>query len=252
MFSAADLAPQLNRYYAKEVRRRGSPSNVSYARALRPIHKEIVQKEAEKLEKIARDKYIGALKIVDRVFTTGIQGSARPDTLVARRKFRGVELKNWTSLSTRYYRHKQKYFSSSSTSFWRRSGKLKAAYAAFVAAYSTRVRDSTWKSRLLNKPLQKLPKDLIYHYQIDFFFPPPPRGGHFFRDLFLDSFFQGVEKRAVGLPAGGQLDVIGYLEGIGDSTRRRPFISALMANRGQSFIKRYLNKKTPLYKVNFR
>jgi hypothetical protein len=252
MFDEAILSTQLNQFITQQVKKPGSEINRKYARVVKPIHKEIVEKEADKLQEIARRSYISALKTVDRVFASGIQGSRSPSTLLARRQFRGVELKSWSSLSTRYYRHKQRYFSSSSNSFWRRSGKLKSAYASFVAAYSTRVRDSKWKTKLLNPPLRDIPEDWTYHYKIDFFFPAPPKGGHFFKDIFLDSFFEAQERQSQGQPAGGQLDVIGYLEGIGDSTRRRPFISALMANRGGSFRKKYLSEKIPLYEVLFK
>lgn len=236
---------QINKEILEGLQKGKGPVGKSYIEHVEKASMDLVKRVAKSSEKLARAQYKMSLDEVGDALVTGIRGSVNNNTVRARKRFKGITLDNWSALSRKYFVHKRKYFTENSSSFWKRSGKLAAAYKGFSATYKSAVNRSRHKQKLTGIRFRQ--KKVILSYRIDFRFPSPTKGGEFFDAIFLKSFFQQREFSLAGQPAGGGLDLIGYLEGLGDSPRYRPFISRLMSSRGGKFNKdlvRMLNQFT--------
>jgi len=243
-FKSAKVQNQFN----KEIKSRiladlgrakgGGPLVKRYDDHLRKVNDKVMDEAAAKIQVLAADRYGKGLDDVSDALSTGIRGTVAGGTLQARKRFKGIQLKDWQALSKKYYKYKRREYSSTASAFWKRSGKTHAAFRAFAAGHKSGVSRSKNTVKLTNIGFKNNRR--IYRYRIDFRFPSPTRGGEFFDAIFLKSFFQQKEFAMSGQSAGGSLDILGYLEGVSTSSVHRPFISRLMASRGKRFNKELL------------
>jgi len=196
-----------------------------FSEDIQRVSKSLVEKRADEINTLAKLKYKQALDEIGVILSTGIS-TATGNPVPAGKK--------WSAFSPTYFKRKLRETPSTAFFFWRGKGDLSLSYNRFKAGHKGGVTRS--KPGVTILPSGKKFRNKVLRFRLDFSYPVPRRGGIFFEQIFLNSFFSGIPKDVAGLNTGdSDLNKIGFLEGAGSSTRHRPFISELMALRGRQF-----------------
>lgn len=195
------------------------------------ISERIVNRSAEGLAVVVRKDFFAGMTEVGNLLRTGFEGTDDGETVQP-----PDDQPLWKPYAHRYYMRKKKHYSANLTKFWKRSGDLSRAYAAFALRYRTAVLEQkalvTLKSRGFKFRGTRL------RYQIDFNMPEFQPKNESLAALFHKSFFTGLfQPIGPGDLRLNTLAKIGFLEGQSvplSGPRYRPFISKLMALHGQN------------------
>lgn len=202
-----------------------------FASETEKITERLVNRSAEGLAVVVRKDFFAGMTEIGNLLRTGIEGQDDGDTIQP-----PADYPLWKAYNHRYYLRKKKQYPANLSKFWKRSGDLSRAYAAFALRYRTTVLEQKALVSLKSRGFKY--RGTRLRYQIDFRMPDFKPNNKALTKLFIESFFTGlfqpIGPGSLGL---NTLTKIGYLEGtpkrLLTGTRQRSFISSLMAKRGQ-------------------
>lgn len=237
-----------------------SPITRDYENHTARITELFVSKQvAKRLDSEVRSQYSEAISNIQHLLKTGIDGSpteatlATPGSIPLQNPTGSVGIKKWNNLNPRYYKAKGKVYKTTQNKFWvrRKSAGLSAAFGTFAGRHKRAVNQSKFVVTLNSRGLtaQGRAHSRFFRYGLTFSLPETSIGAGYLKDLLQISFVSGKAHRGEGHSLPENLAIMGYLEGTPTLkakqgkekskglSRHRPFIAALMANRGRVFSK---------------
>ena len=218
----------------------------SYNKHIVDVSERLVNITARKIDVEVRQTYNSGISSVQAFLKTGIPGNAdgtslqSPGTLSLSGPSGSIGIAGWKPFSTRYYNTKSKQFSKTKNLFWvrRATGGLSARFGVFAGPHKSAVTRAATVVVLQTKG-KKGSRVNTFRYALTFTLPLPAAGQGYLKKLLQESFFTGTAYRGEGSGLTGGLEVLGYLEGKPNIkfAKHRPFIAAVMANRGRGFKK---------------
>jgi hypothetical protein len=199
--------------------------NNAYQAHIKKVSEKLITKGVLKINAAAKLQYNQALDEVGRLLASGFSTSGGAPQ---------VSRVQWSPFSRKYFQRKLRDNPQTAGLFWKGSGDLSVAFNQFIRGHKGGITRS--KPGVSIVSTGKKFRNTVFRFRIDFKYPSPSRGGLFFENIFLNSFFNAQAISGTGLPTGSRdLDKISFIEGDGSSNRHRPFIAQLMANRGSKF-----------------
>lgn len=182
--------------------------------------------------KLFKDDYKDSLDAVGEVLRQGIDQSQK--VAVAGAKFRV----KFRPLTVPYYRRKSRVRPGTQNLFWKFTGDMAVAYRKFAGYRKSST--SQAKSIIQLKNRSYIYRGRRYRYQIEYTLPPIPRSQMLDNIFRLSYVLASTKQRGTVLNRGyvenlqhsDPMSVLAFNESL-DHKRSRPFITQLMAMRGQ-------------------